>query len=315
MQGSSAAPQQSSAFDSNSQDFEGANQGGEVSDFQGLFDRTNQELEQTKKQSTQLQTKLSQVEGEARKSSEVVDRMRRALMGDEVDQGQMDPYDKEIADLEAEMDQYLHAAIEAEKRGSPIPLTTKNGIDNLKNRIDFLQYKREMEKERQDLREQVKRLSNPSNTIDQQAYSNIDSHIVASLETIFGPQDTQVKEAQFYAISKQIADEVSAIQKQDPQLWDRIRRDHKAQVRLVNNFVKQNIPPKARELLEQDRVRRTPLSTNELLSAWKEAKELAKTDPGMMRTVQELREQLVGRLWEKNAGKSSRVQMNDLYND
>jgi hypothetical protein len=40
---------------------------------------------------------------------------------------------------------------------------------------------------------------------------------------------------------------------------------------MVRHFVKQTIPPKAREILMEDQIRREPMTTDELWQAWREA--------------------------------------------
>jgi hypothetical protein len=137
--------------------------------------------------------------------------------------------------------------------------------------------------------------------IDKTAYNNIDGHLTQALATIYGPQhDTR---PQFNAISQQLIAEISDLQKNEPDTWERIRRDPSAQRKLVNYFVEQSIPPKARQLLHEDHVRRTPLTGDELLGAFRETKELLKKDPqnrDLQQSLLEIRGQMMEMVVSKN---------------
>lgn len=287
------------------------NQGGV--DFNELIQT---ELESTKNQNTQLSQELAALKNEAGKTKDTVDKIRSVFAPE--DGGEVDPIDARINELNAEIDDVLGKAIEAERIGKPIPMTTRTAISNLKFQIEMLEKGKEKDKVISELQSQLKQLANPGTAVDQQAYSNIDSQLHSALETIYGPgqEYVETKAAQFHAVASQIGEEIKALKRDDPATWERIRRDQSAQKKLVNYFVKQNMPPKARQLMEEDQIRRTPMSHDELLNAFREAKQLAAQDPQNAQAqhyVTELRRELLSTLMAKNMGKSSRVRANELF--
>jgi len=295
--------------------FESASGGGDTElDFKSLFADTQSQLKETQDYSSRLSQDLENVKGEAGKSNAELARIKSAILNESTEAE--DPVAQEIASLEAEMDQYLQAGIDAERRNQPIPLTVSNAVRSLKHQIAYAQDRSKNQAELLALREQVKQLSNPRNVIDQTAYNNMDSHIQSAIQTIFGTDDesADVRSAQFDAVSRQVINEIKNVQKTDPDLWDRIRRDQKAQRNMVNHFVQKSIPPRARQIMDNERIRTTPLTTNELMNAFREAKELALKDPAAARHVSEVRQELLARMMEKNmGGGSSQARINDLF--
>lgn len=293
-----------------------ASQGGESVNYAEILENTQRELHEARQQAEVTQSELASVKGQASKATTAIDKIRESLTGESAPK--VDPVDARIESLKGQMDQYLEAAVQAEKAGRPIPLTVNSAINSLNFQIEALNEKREMQKVISELQGKVNQLGNPANSIDMQAYSNMDTHIISSLNTIFG-QDasmSQIKGSQFEAISRQITREIGDLKKNDPDTWDQIRRDRTMQVKLVNHFVKQNIPPKARQLMEEDTIRKTPMETSELVSAFREAKELVQSNntPKTRALVSELRQQVLERLWEKNAGQgTARVRASELF--
>jgi hypothetical protein len=285
-------------------------------DFQALFQQTNQQLEQTKEEASRFSRELSSVKEASSKSSEALDKIKAALMGDDGEPA--DPVQSQVAELEAKMDQVLQIAIESERNGRPIPLTVSTAVDALKAQIENVKYRAAAEKRLAEMEKQLKEVSNPSKVIDQTAYNNMDSSIQTALNAIYGTSDEydEVKQAQFNSISSQIINEIRDLQKNDPQMWDKIRRNPKAQQNLVTHFVKKTIPPRARQIMEEDSIKKTPLGTDELLNAFREAKELAAKDPRAAAYVSEIRQELLGRMMERNMGGGSsqqRTRMSDLF--
>lgn len=286
-------------------------------DFSALFESTQAELQEAKSTASKTARELQSVRTDAQKANETISKLKSVF---DPDSGKAaDPYESEKERLNQELDEYINAAMEHDRRGTPIPLTINNAVSNIKFQLRSLEKEKTYEEETKRLREEVKRLSNPGHSIDQTAFSNIDSHVINSLEQIYGPGDeyTDQKNAQFQAVTGQIANEIRDLKENDPQMWDRIRRDRNAQTKLVNHFVKKNIPPKARQIMEQDEIRRTPLGYDELVNAFREAKELAAEgkDPKARQYVTQLRQELLSRVWEKNAGRGGRVKSGDLFQE
>lgn len=290
-------------------------QGGDTGvDFRALFEQTTQELESTKHQASQFSKELSSVKEASGKTSQALDKIRAALTGE--DGGEVDPVQSQVSALEAKMDEVLQIAIEAERAGKPIPMTVATAVDGLKSQIEFIKYKAAADAQIAELKAQYKQLSNPTNTIDQTAYSNMDSSIMTALNAIYGNAEEYepVKSAQFDSISRQIISEIKDLKQNDPETWDKIRRSPKAQQNLVTHFVKKTIPPRARQIMEEDQIRREPMSYNELLNAFREAKELSAKDPKAQAYVSEIRQELLARMMEKNMpGTGQKTRMSDLF--
>lgn len=294
-----------------------AHEGGADLDFQDLFSQQQQELQTTKKTAERSARDLDALRQKTEQSEQTMAKLRAALTGEDEGGVGADPYAAEIAGLEGQLDEYLQAAIDHERKGTPIPLTINSAVNSIKFQIRALQKEKVLEERNKKLEAQIAQLSNPANAIDQTAYSNIDSAVINSLNSVFGAGDEYAdqKNAQFQAVTAQIADEIRDLKTTDPDMWDRIRRDRNAQVKLVNHFIKKNIPPKARQLMEEDEIKRTPLSYDELMNAFREAKELAASgkDPRAQQMVSQIRQELLSRVWDKNAGKSSRVRTSELF--
>ncbi len=229
-----------------------------------------------------------------------------------------DPVADEVSALESEMDQYLQAAIEHERSGRPIPLTINSAVKSLRHQISQVKENAALRAQLAELKRRTDQVSDPQNAIEATAYSNMDNQIETALQSLYGNTDANadVREAQFQSISRQIVTEIKDLKKNDPGMWDRIRRDRKAQVNLVNHFVKKTIPPKAREIMDADQIRRTPLTNDELMNAYREAKEQALKDPKAVQYASQIRQELLSRVMEKNMGggsRNSRMGVNDLF--
>lgn len=302
MVGESGASQQHSASSGASgggADVSGASGGGELN-FQELFESTQRELSDTKSHAAQIEQRLKLVDSQTKQTNESLQRVRTALMGEEDNSQAPSPTEAKIQGLQAQMDQYIEAAIEAERAGRPIPLTVNSAVQSLKFQIETLQEREQYQREIAELKAKIDQTSNPANQIDQMAYSNIDSHLVSALSTIFGPEEDT--SAQFQAISNQIVKEIKDLKKSEPATWDRVRRDKSAQAKLVNYFVEKSIPPRARQLMRDDQIRREPISNDEMLNAYREAKELAAKGNGDARKhATELRQELLQRVLENSA--------------
>ena len=292
-QGHSASNEQSSGPDASA-----ASGGGDIN-FQELFESTQKELQSTKSESQQMQQRLKLVGDESKKTGETLERIKAALMGEQQQEQKGSTVDEQIEGLQAQMDYYIQQAIEAERKGSPIPLTANLAVQSLKHQIETLKEREEYRKELAEIKRALRVQGDPARSVDQIAYSIIDSHLSSVLATIYGPdEDTSVQRD---AISKLIVAELKDLQKSEPQSWDRIRRDQNAQKRLVNHFAEKIIPPKARQIMQNDEIRRTPIGTPELVNAWREAKELAaKGDQQAKAYAEQIRSQILQRMAEKS---------------
>lgn len=294
---------------------EGVTSGGEIPDYKALFSKTHQDLEVTKAEAENIKKEFSNFKQDVQKTQEVISKMKEVFAGGEGTQNS-DPIAQEISALEEEIQDYVDAAIRADKAGKPINMTVKIGIARAKDRIEFLKEKQAWAKEKEELKKDLKRVSDPNQRALDAMFIQTDDLIEQSLKTIYPNEDSDVREAQFAAIQKLVDKEFKNLHDNFPDDWRRLQRDKNALKKLVTFCVEKSIPPKARELLKEDKIRRTPLSGDELYAAYKEAKELAVKDPknpAHKRTVAELKSQLINKMvWERNAGKGSRSRLRDM---
>ncbi|HBR25990.1 MAG TPA: hypothetical protein DD732_02950, partial [Rhizobiales bacterium] len=233
--------------------------------------------EQMEQPLTESRREIADLREGSKKTNKVLDNIRRAVSGDEKEgAAAVDPADAKIAHYQQQIDQYVQAAITAERQGRPIPLTVNAAIESLQGLIAQTEENKILRERLGKMESQVARVSDPGHNINMQAYSSMDSQVINALNTVYGSGDeySDVKTAQFEAVSKLIIKEVKELQTNEPDVWDRIRRNPVDQKKLVNHFVTQVMPPKARQLMQDDEVRRTPLTLQDLQQAWEESKDL-----------------------------------------
>lgn len=273
------------------------NKGGEV-DFQALFGQTQEKLKVTEEKAERVTKDFESFKGETQKMQETLNRIRSAVVGDEKTED-ADPYESEISAINGEIEDYIAKAMEAERAGRPMPVTAKIGIENAKFRIKSLEKEREQAKKIKELEDKLGKVANPEYVNLQQLYDNTDHMVQSALNGIYPDDDqyNEVKNTQFEAITKQIGKAFAELRKDHADDFQRLRRDPQALRKLVNHFVKQNIPPVARQLMEQDEVRRKPMSFEDYFAAFREQKEIVAKNPKDAKARQLLQE-LKGKVWQ-----------------
>lgn len=243
-------------------------EGGDVFDFKRAFESQSKELGQTRERFGRL---TQDVDG-LKKEADTMRRIREALSPDS-GKGAPDPTAGAIADAEKQLDYYLSEAVEAEKRGRPLPLTTNLAVQFFQSRIEHLKERADMQKELQALRQQTQQAADPQHAINVHAYSSMDSFVKQGLDSLYG-RDARFgdqKRYQFDAITKQMGDELKLIMQHKPQAWEQMRRDPEVLKKFSYHFLKKNIPPAAVQIIEQENLSKTEMSSDELWSAFREA--------------------------------------------
>lgn len=187
---------------------------------------------------------------------------------------QVDPIDQTISEAEQQMDFYLQQALEADKNGNPIPLTTNLAIAHFKNVIATANEKRDNAKTMAAMRQKLNQLTDPNVQIDTGAYADIDNKITQYMGQLYGNDQASmdVRIAQFNNIAGQIGQEIKNIQKTMPDVWDRVRRNPEERQKLVAYYVEKNMPPRVRQQLEQEHIQNTPMTMDDLYQAFEETK-------------------------------------------
>lgn len=287
-------PQQLDPSDPRSQQF-----------MQGLMG----ELQQSKRQMGSYKGMIDQLSQQNQMNSEVINKMR-GIFAPEQEGGESDPYQEQIDDMQNQLDFYLEQALVAARMGRDIPLTTNLAIKSFQNDIKHLQYQRESQKKLSMMEARMKQLTDPSYMVDQQTYSAIDNVLIDAIERIYGPgkQSYPAKLGQYNAIASQISNYLTNMREQDPQSWDLIRRNGNYQKSLVNQFIESNLPPKALEILNMDRIQRTPMDKRQLWDAHSQARQIQD-----QKTREQLTKEIRYKIWEQKFGAQNTQPMSRLY--
>jgi hypothetical protein len=264
----------------------------------------------------QSQREVGELRQQGQKTQQILDKMKKVLNGDEDAAAVVDPIDQQISHLQGQVDNYIAAAIEAERRGRPIPLTVNAALESFQGQISTLKQMKGLISSNKELAQKVDRFANPSAQIDNMAFSSLDSAVMNALNTVYGEgEDMQgVKEAQFKSITSLIGKEIRDLKENDPEIWDRIRRNPTDQKKLVAHFTKQVIPPRARQLLEEEQIKNTPLTLSDLKQAWEETADIE--DPRARKEIRDqLRPQILEHVWSKSrkGGGGGRARVNDVF--
>jgi hypothetical protein len=260
--------------------------GAELPDFNAMIEA----LQNTQSEAREWGQKYSELEGKHKETSQTLDKIKQVFAPDD----RVNPAEQRIAQYEAQLDHYMQAAIDAERRGQPIPLTTNLAIQLFQGKIEQEREREQLFGELAQLKRTLQAVNNPDNQVDNITYQNIDTNVLQAMDVLYGKQPSDVKSYQFQAVTKAIGAEIRDLKQNDPELWAEIRRDPKRQQRMVQHFVKQTIPPKAREILMEDQIRREPMTTEELYSAFREADAI--TDPKERQRIKTaIRQEIVGR--------------------
>lgn len=175
--------------------------------------------------------------------------------------------------LEAQIDYYLEQAMEAKAKGTPMPLTTNAAIQSFQNLIQLHQSIAEFKKEIAELKSGMNQANDPNTAINNHAYTTMDNFLQNSLDAMYGndPNAVGVKQSMYGAASARVVAHIKELQRAAPAQWERIRRNGQDMQRIVNAVVRDIIPPKAMQIIEQDELQNTEMSTQELWKAWREA--------------------------------------------
>lgn len=187
-----------------------------------------------------------------------------------------DVQESPVGKWEQQLDYYIEQAMEAKNRGQPIPLTANLAVELFQGKIDAHKREEALLRRIDQLEGGMKEQTDPRTAINQRAYADFDSHIKNGLERMFGTESRTLdaRRTQFNAIGKQVADAVRELQRVAPQKWEEIARSPERIRQIAHNALRNNMPPKAVQMIEQENLRNTPMSQGELLQALKESKSI-----------------------------------------
>lgn len=249
----------------------------QADDYRSLFEKSQQDLADLGRRHGETSRTLDVLRKKSEGTEQTLNKLRHVFVPESDPSFQApDPVADEVAKLEQSLDWYIQKGFEAEKNGNPIPLTIDNAIRTITGQIKSIKEGAELKATVAKLTKRLEDQANPSRQLDGQAYQTIDGLLVRGLDTLYGPGDENLpaKNAQWTAAIQRLQGEVQNLQKNHADVWDKARRNPQALQRLVNHVLTQNMPPKARQIIETERLRAEPMTMGELQKAYREAMQL-----------------------------------------
>jgi hypothetical protein len=267
-----------------------ASQGG-ADEFRELYEQTRSDFEGFRNESSRT---LNHLRKTTDTQGQMLSKLRQVFSPEESQPKPQDKIAAQIAEKEKLLDYYIQQGFEADKNGTPIPLTIDNGIRQLQAEIRYLQESGDMRGELEQLKARLQQATSPDHQLNQSAYQNLDGFLIKSLETMYGPGQEHgfAKAGQWQSCVGQMKNIVQDLQKNTPEVWDQVRRSPEKLQRLVHHVVTQNMPPKARQIIETERLRSEPITEGELWTAFNQAKTIQ--DPAeRKRWTDKVRQQII----------------------
>jgi hypothetical protein len=190
--------------------------------------------------------------------------------------------EKDLADMMAEFEK-------AEASGHKMPLTQKLAITSLRSLIK--QKKKDIENTKKFAN--IEARNNPEVMRDNKAFEAMEVILNESVDKLFGEGADMQKQGMIASVAKQVNVEIGRLQKEDPSAWFKVRSNPAMQAKLINYFVEQNVPPKARQIIEEKRLQETPMSTGELWAAFREARDKMSKGPMRDEMMTKLRQDIM----------------------
>lgn len=216
---------------------------------------------------------VDQLRRQLGESQQVIGRVRQAFTGEQ--DRQPAPHERAISKHQEILDYYLQQGIEAERQGKPMPLTISNGVQLAQFAIEQTTLNNELKQELAAVKQAIARQENPDYQLTDRAAAAMEGMLEEGLAQVYGtdPAYDRTRQSQFTAVANRITEEIKDLMKNEPATWNQIRRQPTAMRRMVNHFVHEMLPPRAREIMEQQRIQATPQPVEELYQAFHEARE------------------------------------------
>ncbi len=167
---------------------------------------------------------------------------------------------------ESVYDEILEAAFEAEKAGQPIPLTLKLALRSQENERAL----RDAMKEIKALKAQSRLATDPNVVHENQVFTHIDNTCQTMIEEIYGEDNPNI----FRAVTSALSDEIKDLKKNHPEKWRKITLNPAIQKKMVQHFILQVVPPRARSIMHDQNMRERPFTRQDADEAFEEAKQI-----------------------------------------
>jgi hypothetical protein len=247
-----------------------------------------------------LRNQLAAYNQQSQQQSRLLSRLQKVFTADGDEEQQQDPRqrggggkkapkaDPRLAQYGESLDHLLGVALKSERAGNPMPVTAQIGSEFYDFAMQQVQQNLELQSQLEEMRAKIDGATNPRRIIWDQAMMDYDNLIRNAVGTIYGGGDeyAEVRDIQWDAISRQILTELKDLGATEPETLDRILRSPQHRRDMVTHFVKNNMPPRARQILEDERLKNTRQTSAELERAWMQARG-AIQDPRERGRVQE----------------------------
>jgi len=251
----------------------GNDYGTQIEEFGSVLSRQQAELNRSGET-------IKSLRGELDKNSSITEKLRKVFVGDDE---APDPYKQRSASFEALAAELDREALEDQKRGGKgLPLTTKIGKELSEFARATLTQNQKLEQDIKELKNKVDVQSNPAVQNMQRITMVADNMTDEALEVMYPGEDSaQVRQFMGDSVRTMINKEIRQMVKNNE--MDDIKKlnNPKAVRGMVNHFMAQILPPKAREILENERIQNEPANPKDLMIAFREAStnlENAETD-------------------------------------
>lgn len=229
-----------------------------------------EEFEGTKAELGALKSQMSKLSKESDDHSRFKEGLRNFVApGSKKD---VDPDVAELSEIEADLSEMIELLNEAKRQGKEYPITakTKKALEQVvrakKNEI-------ELKKRLGSVETKIDQANNPQVKAENATFDNLNSILRSSMDTLFGAgfEMQEQKDGNAYSISKQVDKHINELRNNDPDAWAQIVGNKKHQERLINFFVEKNIPPRARQILAEQKLKETPITEEFLWASFREA--------------------------------------------
>lgn len=262
------------------------NEGGQdTNDLLSKFETVTKELTDTKNQYQNLSKQHEETQS-------FVKRIQEAIGGKS-----SEPSQEELD--EKQYDRFLSYMVEAERSGKPMPFTSEIAVALMQHKKNSDSQISELKKQVSDLLSLQKQVTDPSYKLDDQAFVSMQTIMDNSLQALYGDIPPNYQRA----IAADINEEVMRLKKESPETWDKIRRSPDYQKKMVTHFVTKAVPEKARKMLNEEKLKNEPMTMNELMAAFREAKEKLKDSP---KEKDKVLKEIRAKIWELKYGNAKR---------
>lgn len=203
----------------------------------------------------EYQAEVETLRNETRASNAELARIRKAISGERDDK----PKGKWA-------DPLLDKLLEADRRGNSMPLTAQ-AIMAIQEEKDA---REQAQEEINELKKALKALQDPVERQHQQVYANLDVLLTSGLEKVFGDVPHHIQKA----TASMISDHLVELQQHYPDVWQKVRMDPRAQSKMINHFIMQQVPQSAKEIMRKTHEDNEPLTAADLNQAFDDLREI-----------------------------------------